>query len=68
VALLQTMARFDIHRNPGRLRDTVPFVVIVQSAMFNRYNRRLVVPVVKASNLSASLKDALDAVVSRSWG
>jgi toxin CcdB len=62
------MARFDIHRNPGRLRDTVPFVVIVQSAMFNRYNRRLVVPVVKASNLSASLKDALDAVVSRSWG
>jgi toxin CcdB len=62
------MAQFDIHRNPGRLRDRVPFVVIVQSAMFNRYNRRLVVPVVKASNLSASLKDALDAVVSRSWG
>jgi toxin CcdB len=62
------MAQFDIHRNPGRQRDTVPLVVIVQSAMFNRYSRKLVVPLVKASNLSASLKDALDAVVSRSWG
>jgi toxin CcdB len=50
------MAQFDIHRNPGRLRETVPFVVIVQSAMFDRYSRRLVVPLIKASNLATSLK------------
>lgn len=26
------MAQFDVHRNKGALRDSIPFVVIVQSA------------------------------------
>ena len=40
------MAQFDIHRNNGALRDSIPFVVVVQSAQFDRYRRRVVVPLV----------------------
>jgi toxin CcdB len=46
------MAQFDIHRNPGRHTDTIPFVVAVQSVQFDDYRRRVVVPLVRASNLS----------------
>jgi len=42
------MAQFDVHRNAGRLRDTIPFVVVVQSSQFDRYRRRVVVPLVRA--------------------
>jgi hypothetical protein len=31
------MAQFDVHRNKGVLRDSIPFVVVVQSAQFDRY-------------------------------
>lgn len=48
------MAQFDVHRNKGALRDTIPFVVLVQSAQFDRYRRRVVVPLVRRSALSAS--------------
>jgi toxin CcdB len=45
------MAQFDVHRNPGRHRDTIPFVVIVQSALYDDYRRRVVVPLVDKSSL-----------------
>ena len=34
------MAQFDIHRNKGALRESIPFVVVVQSAQFDRYQTR----------------------------
>ncbi len=45
------MAQFDVHRNKGPLRESIPFVVIVQSAQFDRYRRRVVVPLVRQSLL-----------------
>lgn len=41
------MAQFDVHRNKGSLRDSIPFVVTVQSAQIDRYRRRVVVPLVR---------------------
>ncbi|WP_373851344.1 CcdB family protein, partial [Delftia acidovorans] len=38
------MAQFDVHRNKGALRDSIPYVVVVQSSLFDRYRRRVVVP------------------------
>jgi toxin CcdB len=43
------MAQFDVHRNSGTHRDSIPYVVIVQSTLFDDYGRRVVVPLVKAS-------------------
>jgi toxin CcdB len=43
------MPRFDVHRNLGRHKDTIPFVVVVQSAQFDSYRRRVVVPLVRAA-------------------
>jgi len=43
------MAQFDVHRNTGKHKDTVPFVVVVQSTQFDNYRRRVVVPLVRAS-------------------
>jgi toxin CcdB len=45
------MAQFDVHRNPGRHSDSIPFVVIVQSTLYDEYRRRVVVPLVKKSSL-----------------
>jgi toxin CcdB len=43
------MAQFDVHRNSGRHNDTIPFVVVVQSAQFDAYRRRVVVPLVRST-------------------
>jgi len=43
------MAQFDVHRNTGRHRDDVPFVVLVQSSLYDGYRRRVVVPLVRKS-------------------
>ncbi len=43
------MAQFDVHRNTGKHEDSIPFVVVVQSAQFDSYRRRVVVPLVRAS-------------------
>jgi toxin CcdB len=43
------MAQFDVHRNSGKHKDTIPFVVVVQSAQFDDYRRRVVVPLVRAT-------------------
>jgi toxin CcdB len=48
------MAQFDIHRNKGALRESIPFVVAVQSAQFDSYRRRLVVPLVRSSALATN--------------
>ena len=45
------MAQFDVHRNPGRHHDSIPFVVIVQSTLYDDYRRRVVVPLVNKSSL-----------------
>ena len=47
------MPRFDVHLNPGSQRGTVPLVVLVQSALFDGYRRRVVVPLVLRSALPA---------------
>ena len=40
------MAQFDVHRNKGTQKDSIPFVVVIQSARFDAYRRRVVVPLV----------------------
>lgn len=48
------MAQFDVHRNTGKHADIIPYVVVVQSSIFDDYSRRVVVPLVKASALDAT--------------
>jgi toxin CcdB len=43
------MPQFDVHRNSGKHRDAIPFVVVVQSAQFDSYRRRVVVPLVRTA-------------------
>lgn len=52
------MAQFDLHRNKGAQKDAIPYVVIVQSSQFDRYRRRVVVPLVRRSALPASTPSA----------
>jgi toxin CcdB len=49
------MALFDVHRNPGRHRDAIPFVVVVQSHGFDGHARRLVAPLLAGSLPGADL-------------
>ncbi|HEY2035909.1 MAG TPA: CcdB family protein [Steroidobacteraceae bacterium] len=46
------MAQFDVHRNVGRHRDSIPFVVVAQSRLFDSYRRRVVIPLVRKAELS----------------
>lgn len=45
------MAQFDVHRNTGPSQDAIPFVVVVQSVLFDDYRRRVVVPLVRRAIL-----------------
>jgi len=45
------MAQFDVHRNTGKHRDDIPYVVLVQSSLYDSYRRRVVVPLVKKTLL-----------------
>jgi toxin CcdB len=45
------MAQFDVHRNPGRFVDSAPYVVVVQSSQFDRYRRRVVIPLIRATEI-----------------
>lgn len=45
------MAQFDVHCNKGPLKASIPFVVVTQSAQFDRYRRRVVVPLVRRTAL-----------------
>jgi toxin CcdB len=48
------MAQFDVHRNPGKQREATPFVVVVQSSLYNGYRRRVVIPLVLRSSLGSA--------------
>lgn len=48
------MAQFDVHRNPGRNREAIPYVVVVQSRRFDGHARRLVAPLLAAGVAGAS--------------
>lgn len=52
---LHLVAQFDVHRNIGKLRDAIPYVVVVQSALFDAYRRRVVVPLVLRTNLGGAV-------------
>lgn len=45
------MAQFDVHRNVGRHRGSIPFVVVAQSRLFDSYRRRVVIPLVRKTEL-----------------
>ncbi len=45
------MAQFDVHKNIGKQREAIPYVVIVQSSLFDSYRRRVVIPLVRSSHL-----------------
>ena len=45
------MAQFDVHRNKGKHSDDIPYVVLVQSSLYDNYSRRVVVPLVRKSAL-----------------
>lgn len=45
------MAQFDVHRNTGKRSDDIPYVVLVQSSLYDSYRRRVVVPLVRKSVL-----------------
>ncbi|MFC5360024.1 CcdB family protein [Azospirillum himalayense] len=40
------MAQFDVHRTKGPNRVVTPYVVTVQSRRFDRFGRRVVIPLV----------------------
>ena len=42
------MAQFGVFRNPGRQREIIPFVVVLQNARFDRGGTRFVAPMVRS--------------------
>ena len=54
------MAQFDVFRNSGKHRDIIPFVVAVQSVLYDDYGRRVVVPLVRAAALGTLASPRLD--------
>jgi hypothetical protein len=53
------MAQFDVRRNGGRHRETIPFVVVVR--------RRVVVPLASLGADGQQIIAALDELLSRAW-
>ena len=45
------MAQFDVYRNTGKQREAIPYIVVVQSSLFDSYRRRVVIPMVRHSHL-----------------
>ena len=45
------MARFDIHENKGPNHPAIPYVVVIQSALYDDFRRRVVVPLVRKSTV-----------------
>jgi toxin CcdB len=45
------MPQFDVHRNIGKQREDIPYVVLVQSSLYDSYRRRVVVPLVRKTVL-----------------
>ncbi|WP_159997427.1 CcdB family protein [Roseomonas sp. 18066] len=49
--------QFDVCRNPGRNRTSIPYVVAVQSNEFEDHPRRVVVPLVMAAGFGTEESD-----------
>jgi len=49
------MSQFDVHKNPGKNADAIPFVVVVQSAAFDDRRNRIVVPLVRIEKASSNV-------------
>ncbi|HYC02230.1 MAG TPA: CcdB family protein [Azospirillaceae bacterium] len=47
------MAQFDVHRNRGSSRASIPFLLIIQSARFDRTDGRIVVPLILKDQLTS---------------
>lgn len=45
------MSQFDVHRNPGRTRAAIPFVLVLQSDRWGGGAYRVVAPLVLASEV-----------------
>lgn len=43
------MAQFDVFKNPGQHKHSIPFVVVLQSSALDDYKRRVVIPLVRKS-------------------
>lgn len=43
------MAQFDVHRNSGRNRSAIPYVVVAQTSRLDGLQSRLVIPLVVSS-------------------
>ena len=41
------MTQFDVHRNTGKQKEAIPYVVVVQSSLYDGYRRRVVAPLVR---------------------
>jgi toxin CcdB len=48
------MAQFDVHRNSGKQREAIPFVVVIQSSLYDGYRRRVVIPLALRSSLGSA--------------
>lgn len=42
------MAQYDVHRNRGRSQALYPYLVILQSGLLRRWDRRIVAPMVRS--------------------
>ena len=45
---------FDDHRNTVKQREAIPYVVVVQPSLYDRYRRRVVIPLVRRRNPDSS--------------
>ena len=50
------MKQFDVYRNAGRNRTSIPYVVVVQSSWFEKSRRRVVVPLVSLAELQRTTR------------
>ena len=59
------MAQFDVYRNPNpRSKDTVPYIVDVQSALLDALPTRLVMPLSRAGVMAVGMPQRLVPVFS----
>jgi len=49
--------QLDVHRNAGRNKRNIPFVVVVQSNRFRSISRRVVVPLIVAAEFGRTDND-----------
>src|SRR4051812_39643418 len=47
------MPQFDVHRNTSRSRTQYPYLIIVQSGLLRRWDRRIVIPMAVGVEIAA---------------